>query len=309
MAVYTGTSTSHKDLLDDVRGHLVTAGWTVDSYTTNAGITAQDTLYIRGPGSTVTEDVHILIRTQANAGLGLYNWEVRGAIGYDSTLTFVNQPGVSPPVYTLLWENSIQYWLYTSNRRFILVAKVGATYHTVHAGFFSPFATPAAYPYPLYIASDYYTQSVYTITDSGYRNFADPGEDCAYVREADGTWTTIANHENSVGDVDRFLNLPDGAYRMWPYSSGAGFATSKSTLQGLELRSLQSVANTQLVIPLHIFGNSIGSGIIGIVEGAFYVPGFGVSPEQVTTIGADTYRIFSNINRTSYNHYFAVRQV
>lgn len=309
MAVYTGTSTSYKDLLDDVRGHLVTSGWTVDSYVTNVGLTTQDTLYIRGPGSTVTEDVHILIRTNANSTLGIWNWEIRGAIGYDSTLSFINQPGVSPSTFALLWENSIPYWLYVSNRRFILVAKVAATYHAIYAGFFAPFATPAAYPYPLYIAADYYKQDIYTITDSAYRNFADPGEDAAYVRNPDGTWGTIANHEIFVGDVDRFLSSADGQFRMWPYTSGAGFSSQKSTLNGLEYRSLQNVANSNLVIPLHVFGNAINSGVIGVLEGAYYVPGFGVSPEQTTTIGADTYRIFPNINRTSYNHYFAVREV
>lgn len=310
MAVQTGTSTDWKDLLADLKTFVEAQGWITESYTTGAGAEDPDTLYLRGAGPTGTEDVHVNIRTTADTTNGIYAWEVRGAITYSSALSYENQPGVSPATFMLLWQNSIDYWFYVNDRRIIVIAKVSTTYRTMYAGFYLPHASPAEYPYPLYVASDYDTAVIYTTTNSGIRSFVDPGIDAAHVRTPDGVWRRVYNHDNITSNADDFEYHYGADYYVWPYfAGGQSINVYPEHWYKIDLRPIEGEAGTGFFVPANITGATQDAGWLGAIQGAVWVPGFGVAAEQTFVYGGDTYRIFPNIDRNDSNHFFAIQEV
>lgn len=314
MAIQTGTSTDWKDLLADLKTFAEANSWITESYTTDIDDEDPDTWYARGPGPTGTEDVHVNIRTGAITAENKYWWETRGAILYDSGLSFANQPGTnSTGTFTLLWNSSIDYWFYINDRRIIVIAKVSTTYRSLYAGFFLPPATPAEYPYPLYIASDYKDPDIYTLSLSGVRAFTDPGQQAAYLRKPDGSWAMVANHDVNSGADDFFENLATGpgitGFYVFPYFSGNTSTTTKDQIRNWKLRPVENEAGTQFITPLSFQTSHKELGNIGVIEGAYYINGFGNSAEQTFTYGGDTYRIFPNIDRNNENHFFCIREV
>lgn len=105
-ATATGTATDYNDLLDQLKTFLTTdAGltgavpsqaWTVnkDDTTTNPN---ERYLYLEGPGLNATDTIFVNIRRYNDTVSAQYhNWELRGAIGFDTNEPFTNQPGISP---------------------------------------------------------------------------------------------------------------------------------------------------------------------------------------------------------------------
>lgn len=287
MAVQTGTATDWKDLLADLVTFVTANGWVEEDGGTGAGAEDPDFTYLRGPGSSGNADVHVNIRTGATVAAGAYWWEVRGALTFDSSLTFENQPGVSPPTYLLLWENSIDYWFYVTDRRIIVVAKVSTSYLSIYAGFFLPFATPTEYPFPLYVGSSAAVKVIYTAASSAIRSFADPGEGAAWLREPGGAWVEVSNHGDDTTSDDDFEAHALTGYYLWPYWNGTGTldTMANETLARLEFRPAPGAPSSRFLLPLHLFGTAIDAGVIGVLEGAFWTFGFGAGSEQSFNIG------------------------
>lgn len=324
MATTTGSATSYHDLLDKLRLYLVANGWTQLAWTAPGSITAQASLQVQGPGSGSGREIYVNIKTVADVATPYYSWRIRGATGYTSGAGEGLNPGeLQDEVYFNLWQNSITYWFYVSDRRFIVVAKCSTAYVSLYAGLFLPFGTPTQYPFPLYIGADYSKPVVWSHTNSGRQMVTNPGanlgtgkESSAYYRDQNGIWTAVYNNRYGTSN-DQGIGSSDAGARMWPYQPdmnndpGTAYTSfGSSSLNTGGGRAFDAfVATRQGERPtwpcMIIRGDQSPPGVL---DGLLAVPGGGMASEQTLTVGDDTYRAFQNIQRSSGNDFFLVKE-
>lgn len=307
-----GTLANFKAVWNQLETDLAANGWTVNAATANnADPEVQEEIYLEAPGWDITRKVFICMRTHGNVVNDTFSIDIRGATGYDSGSGFTNQPSVTPnPVYCNLHNTTMEYWLGINDRRFVAIIKAGNVYHTIHAGFMLPFATPAQYPFPLYIASCFNSISEHTNpgNSAGFRNFVDPGAGAAYVRLTNGQWLTVGNH-GVAGLTDQHSDLADN-FTLHPYSARDTEPSIQNEMAGLNLRSLENGDDARPIFPVtFIDGTPDRWGVIGQLEDAFYIAGAGSTPESTFNDGVDDFTIFPNQNRNDFNHFFCMREV
>jgi hypothetical protein len=279
-------------------------------------------LNVRGPGAGAGKEVFVNIRTEGNAGSGYYAWRMRGAVGYGSGLTEGTQPGEQQfASYFNLWQNSISYWFWVNDRRFIVMAKMSTVYSSIYAGFFLPFALPANYPFPLYISGTYGSFNSYSLGNSGHRFFADPGGSIAspstMIRLPDGTWLPISNHDLGSSNDDGIGSGRSAIGFTWPYcvgesANGASYTQAGTSYTGQASGGLfdNMVATRQGeygMFPISIHGNIDPP--VGVLDGAFCVPGSGLVTEQSVTTAGRTFKLFQNLSRNSGNDFVAIESI
>lgn len=326
MAFTTGTATDYRDLLDKLRLYAVSQGWTAHEWVAGTVAAGGGRLIMEGPGAGAGRRVFVSIRTEADPTNALYSWRMRGAAGYTAGAPEGGHPGeLQQAVYLNLWQNALTYWFYINDRRIIIVAKTSTTYVSAHLGFFLPWATPEQYPFPLYIAGDYFTSITWSGNRSARRMCVDPGVEIAggglsrssgWTRDPGGVWTPVGNQEDGTSNDDGYAVLPNVAVmKIWPYGSGFSGTTDFETWNGSTSTStggaLDSIVATRqgerFVWPCMIIGNAEPS--YGVLDGICCIPGTGLATEQNVTASGKTFRIFQNIQRSSGNDFFAVEQI
>lgn len=312
MSYATGTATSHTDLLDKLvtflttDAALVAAGqnWALEKDDTVAVVDGGETIrrqvYLRGPGLAGDDEIHVQLASFDDAGANIYSLHVQGSVAFNGALDFTLQPGASPATYMPLHGTSMTYRFAANGRRFIVVAKVGGVYESLHAGFMLPNARPSQYPYPLLIGACSGSRDVKTADASeDERAWPDPADGSLQLRWVDGTWLAIANwHAGpSGGQVGLF------AQNVWPYNS---------TVDGhpddyaMVLRACPD--GSYLPERLQLHGDLPYRGVWGEIDGAYFVPGFGITPEMQLTIGSDTFRAIPNRFRTGDADYWLLKE-
>ena len=177
MVWITGTATGHLDMFSKLRTHITANGWTVFDYVTAGAAPNQYSMQCKGPGMGVGYETHFCMRTFANPSSNEYCFEMNGTTDYVSGLGWDDQPGKSPQsIFMRLWNSTMPYWLSITNRRILLVIKASNTYHSMHMGFFLPFANPVEYPYPFYMASDASYIGTFAEVGANVRSIATPAE-------------------------------------------------------------------------------------------------------------------------------------
>jgi hypothetical protein len=299
MAVEIGTAANHADLLTRLRAFLtanadlVAAGqaWTEVGY--NAPDATTEETYLRGPGLGGGEEIYVQIRRYENVAGDYYNWGLRGAVNYNPAEPFGSQPGASPESHFTLWNTSIPYWFVANGRRFMVVAKVSTVYVMLHAGLILPYATPAEYPYPIFVGANCRSAMRWSVGGDENRNVFDPGalNDAGYcrLRYVDGTWIGIANHS---GDAD------DRPGNTWPYE---GF---RQSWIGFPISAL---GGDYVLTPI-ILSTGYEDGVVfGELDGVFHVSGFSTASENIVTIEGVDHLVVQNVYRAGTAAYAAVR--
>lgn len=180
--------------------------------TVTFGGTGERELILQGSGSG-SDQIIVGYRTFNDSGSGARNILVSGFTGFNSALTYDNQPGRSPGLngvtsgadlggcYLLLSNSTINWWISVTSRRIIAVCRVGSCYSSMYAGFLNPFATAGEWPYPIFIGgtssnylaipstSNISTSSVLDPIAHASGSIAGPGE----VRTPAGNWVSVAN--------------------------------------------------------------------------------------------------------------------
>lgn len=290
--VFTGTATGHEDLLTKVVNHLTTGlgsqNWTV--LKTDTSITDETHKYLKGPGLSGADNIHINIRTHKSVAADRFNWSVRAAINFDTDLSFATQPGVSPEGNMSFWDTTMPYWLIANGRRFILIAKVSTTYHGCYCGFYLPYATSAEMPYPIAILTSSYTSTVrwsagvYTVG-----GFWDPVTGSSYLRHFDGVWLSINNYRaRSDGIREEYHST-----YTWPYHVDTGIGYNQDGSYGL--------------LPVILAADYSGGNVYGELEGVYRVSGISNAAEDTMTVGADTYLVVQSVYRTNNRDYAALK--
>jgi hypothetical protein len=223
-----------------------------------------------------------------------YWWELRGFTGFSTSDTWTSQPGSSLSYYSMFWDQAMRYWIAVSGRRAIVAAQVSTTYHCLYSGFFLPYSTPAEYPYPLYVCGEYNAQKAYN--DTTLNGFFDSGGggtgiQSGALRLVGGTWLEMQQNSSAFGNV-------------WPYSPLS---------QGQDwLLNLEDNADVYPLFPMNILNHYSGStkisiDVLGYLDGAMAVPGFGLASEDTITDGGDTYTILQNVQRTGRANFWAFK--
>jgi hypothetical protein len=308
MAVTTGTAANYKDLLDKLRLYLVAQGWTVNAWAPGAGAADPSQLDVMGPGNVGGQQPKIGIQTDRDTVTNAYTWQVGAYPQYNAALGYGQQNNNSPSVNLCLWDNTMEYWFYVNNTRFIVIAKIGTYYMSMYAGFFLPYALPAEYPYPYYVGATYATKQPFNYVNGAMRSFADPGRGAAYyMRRESLTWCIFHNSDQQFNVDDAYYGLTDSAI-IWPYRSFFGdndesypydlgvafFQYMRPPVGGkMPLFQLQIMDLPERVIP-------------GCLDGVFATGGFNRISEQTLIDGPDTYRLFINVYRNTPKGFFAV---
>lgn len=329
-ATSSGTATDYDDLMDKLKTFLTTAAALTGASPSQAWVVEDDDtttvpnerhLYLRGPGLTASDTIYVNIRQYYDTVTSqYYNWELRGAIGYDSGEPFDNQPGVSPITADadrgsprmLLDNSSMSYWFFASGRRFIVVAKTGTFYSTMYCGFYYPFGTPSEIPYPIFIGGTGCEETV-ELSDNNYLvgGFYDapggttvPGKNGAYVRHMDGSWFAVANYT----DTNTTVRSPETETCTWPYVYFDALETSGSG--GRDIVSTENPDGSYTVLPIVLYSTKESGNVYGELEDVYYITGQGPNvSEDTLTIGGDTYLIIQTAYRTGNLDYVAIKQV
>lgn len=227
MSIVTGSSPDYKTMLADFISFLTTnaelvsaeQNWSV--LRTDVVSTHNDHL-LRGPGLAGTDQIHVRLRSDSSGSN--YGWTCQGFVSYNSALTNSNQPGISPTCGMALRNDTIPYWFLANGRRFMVIAKVSTYYMSLYAGFFLPWATPAEYPYPMYVGGSHQSaiSHNYTTTSSVVGSFWKPAASCAYLRDTAGAWLQVTDtHSEDCAVYPYAFNLAltqnaEGAMAVWP---------------------------------------------------------------------------------------------
>lgn len=321
MAYTSGTATDYVDLLDQLQTYLATEGWTVHNFVAGTVSGGGGVCQLEGPGAGPGQRVFVNIETYADSGSAIYSWAVRGATGYTPGAPSGTNPGEDFGAnYFNLWQNTIDYWFFVSDRRFIVVAKCSTAYISMHAGFFLPWALPTQYTHPLYIAVDYDSPVTWNYSNSARRMFCDPGINvtgCGRLRRPDGMWVNIMNQNAGSGTNAgrQQAGLTSGGF-VWPWHSGqndqsqsAGDYNDFHCGNGDPSGAIDYMVNTAQnecgLWPAEVMGYNDVSW--GELEGV-YCPIGVVTPEQIVNANSRTFQCFPNILRNTGNDYFAVEQ-
>lgn len=317
MATTSGTVTGHDALLTSLRTFLTTNAdlvsasqtWTVLKEETISG---NRYIYFRGPGLAGTDEIFVNIRSFEDTAAGRYNWEIRGATGFNTNLSFDSQPGVTPKsgnesITFVSWQFSLPYWFVANGRRFIVVTQLSSTWSTVHGGFILPYATSGEFSYPNYIASTCgnltYTPS--TPDDFHMGSFFNPSVEtistnpvfargAAYLSDFSNVWQHVFNY-TTFGSVP--LTSGAGQGLVWPYAPG--------------YRSTNNIKDNHdggfTFFPSIISSNQNDGNVFGEIEGVYGVSGFNNAASNTAVINSENYLIIPTWNRIGNHEFAAIR--
>lgn len=272
---------------------------------------SEASLSLEGPGGGADKRVYINIATTASIIDGIYSWKLYGATGYQSGIAHGSQQGAGGPSFFNVWDDTIDYWFYANDRRFIVVAKVSTNYMSTYLGFFDPFALPSEYPFPLAIIGSYPEAAIAGINNARNSMIVDPGSGGAawYRKRTTETWAEIENQANSGNPTQS-----DGGERvfMWPHKTGRTLGSGGSNInywseQGFNLMKLNFNDESPLW-QAHIIDLDEGKMPVGALEGCYSLTGFDRSTEQTISFGGDTYRVFQRAFRNEPRDFWAVKE-
>lgn len=321
MAWETGTANGHRDLMDKLETFLTThpdlvaasqtwtVNWsgTVTSYNMdNHSDPSQgyDTdfkdLYLKGPGLAGTDEIYIQLRAYEVPALSINNWMVAATTDYTPdppTVKFEDQPNISNYnnqyyCYLTLVDSLITYWFVANGRRFYVVAKVGGDFYVMHAGFILPYALPSEYPYPIHVgACAEMPGYVYSRTD--LTNFwKSELQRNAFLRARDGAWLRASEGTEGAGKVTS-----------WPWEM--------DTDTGGYLKLIGNADGSFPLLPGVLEGPDDGGNVYGQYQGLCYIPALSPSTDAVAedtiTIGADTYLVLQNVDKTGRAQFAALK--
>ncbi|CAJ0862053.1 hypothetical protein R77567_01612 [Ralstonia sp. LMG 32965] len=306
MSVKTGTATGYLDLLNQLRTFLTTdatltaAGQNWTELATNASsyTVGQDTVdfetYLKAPGLSGSEAIYLNIRAYHYVAGDYYNFELRGAQGYNASASFVNQPGLSPAAYVPLWNQPIPYWFIANGQRVIVVAKISTNYESLYMGKFLPYGTPGQYPYPVAIGGMTDTMDIRFSDTSGRHNaFFDPV--ALQVCGVDNSWNTFRNWDGNT-NYQTYQNV-------WPWGYGQNDSNSRLTWMAT------SLDGGYPIFPARLEESSPSPNCRGELDGVGFVPGNQQSSENTINDGTNSWTVFQNAHRTYADAYCAIKMV
>ena len=295
-------ASNNEDLLDKlvnfltgVTGSIPTSErWTVLKSVNSQPLPRTQEVYLVGPGLSASDNIFVNLRTYEDPNFGYYSLEIRGAIGFDASLSFETQPGSSSSYYTPLNNVAFNYWFVASGRRFIVVAEVQSTWQHMYGGFYLPFSTPAEFPYPMFIGAQTNSGGVnYTTTTFQSSAYWDPA-DSATIIHRDNTWLPVKNLNPSA--TSRTFNTSNISLKAQVYP----YYTLTETL-------LANIDGSYSMLPIYMDSSYSGGNTYGELEGIYAISGAGQLTGNVISISGVDYLVTANSNRLQMSSFAALR--
>lgn len=295
--------------------------WVVEAETIpESGNASDGEVFLRGPGGG-SDNIYVNFQTYRDTGL--FNWGIRGALGYSAMDTYATQLQTSKEVNFALTNATMDVWFYVNGFRIMAVAQIGSNYTCMYAGFFNQYATAAQYPYPMIVGASVNSRTIANTDNTYYHScMPDPPLNGAVYRWADGNWYDVENYTSTTRSKTENLRT------LWPYTQNflPGPAHSQGThvleadiapagLWGFSagassLRLSSAFTGDKTFFPVVLHSDQVTDfGVIGELDGLYGVYGeVGDNNEDTVTVGSDTYRIFQNTWRTEPFDWFAVKE-
>ena len=253
--------------------------WTQHFWDLGVETANRNKLILEGPGLAGTDQIFVGFNTYYSEPGDYYNISVNGMTGYSSGSLYDDQPGLSPHGEVPLFKNALEYWMIVNGQRIAMLIKVETTYSSFYVGFPFRLTRPGAHPYPLVAMGmvDGRVGRRYSATSLYAAGFLGNPNHC-YVRRQDGVWENVF----TLPYADIWYNGSIRAIRDAP--------PNEYPLGSIEL-----------------FSDYPGTANWGVLDGLFWVPGFGNFVEDTITIGADTYILGRDADKTTFNSYFAMK--
>lgn len=264
MASITGSVTNangkmaHLNLVDAIRAAAMATGdWTALRWDATTG-----ELILEGNGYSGDKEIFIGFLCYQSATLDYYNFQVAGFTGYTADNTFDTQPGYwtsGVPAHA----TSIEYWIDISPQRITGAIRVaGAAWEFFYIGFFNPFSSPTAYPYPMLVAG------MLQNTSLGQRFSS----------------TSSTSPLKTPASRARLRNNTEWIVPSFHPVAAPCFSTESSSSNGAG--KLRDTNGTIPMLPITLYS---ALGCWGELEGVFFAPGFNASAGDMTTVSGVDY--------------------
>ncbi|MDR1424307.1 MAG: hypothetical protein LBI92_06880 [Azoarcus sp.] len=268
MAAITGNVTNangmlaHINLLDIIRQAAEDTGnWTALRWDDAAG-----ELILQGNGYSGDKEIFIGFLCYQNSDLDYYNISTAAFTGYVAGNTFNTQPGYyasAVPAHA----TSIEYWINISPQRITGALRIaGVAWEFFYLGFFNPFSSPTAYPYPMLVAGMLASATA-----------AVRFSDTAPVSPLKAASTRSRLRNNTEWIAPTFHPLSSPAFNTETSSYGVG--------------KLRDIFGTIPLLPITIYTTL---GCWGELEGVFFAPWFNASTGDTATIADVDYILVGN---------------
>lgn len=319
MSTQTGTASSYLDfwnkLLDFLQNDpdLVAAGenWT-KVWEAPVGAPNLTDVVLSGPGLSGSDAVLIGMRLVADIPGDKFTLRFCGMTGVLSAATefdaHINCTPVNPMIF--LAAGPMAYWFSANGRRFMAVAKISTVYEAMYAGLFLPFSSPVNYSYPLFVGgsavegenaldwratSDDHTMFHKANFDAGVF------EPTSWVLSPEAAWLRCGCSTNDQTDVhlgpDYFGS--DGIGMGPTFNGHYGYTEIKN-------RMVACYGGQFALTPILLTQTAPGSRTLGLLHGAYHVPGRGNSAESVISVGGVNHLTVQNVFRTAPGDYLAI---
>lgn len=306
MSFRSGTATDHEDLFDLLIDFLTDAvadngcAWTAnrtDSNVPTSGIARSE---LTAPGLSDDEEINSVFSLYENVGADTYAIGLRMSPDWNSGLAWNFQTNQSTEVFHPVWDAPMDYWFAGNKQRVVVVTKVSTIFTSSYVGRFLPYGSKQEYGLPWFCGANVAASSTrWSNTSDNTRAFFDPH--AAYMLDPSGTWRLVRNFFEQSGSEAGYYERVN----IWPNNGGVS-SEDASTMWRL---MRDNVDGTYPLFPFILQGSSsVVVDIYGELDGVYAVPGFSIGAGDDLTIGADTYRVFQNIFRTSRHHYAALKE-
>ena len=317
MAVEIGTASNHQDLMLKLEAFLtknpalVAANqqWEVKKdniihpYTTNTTVDAGGYSLHRffiGHGLDGQDNIVVPMVLRHNTSLNYYTMTAYAARSYATDKSISGQltdNAVGARWATIsLWHTDMKYWFIANGRRFIIVVKVANRYATMYCGFIKPSGTDLEYPYPLLIGGNH------TLTDGPYTN-DDPNSNRSFFNPQASTDTSTSSC---------MIYTPSGRLCFLD-NQGGSYVHPQDKLVGVTYPYHynhyigKTLDDEYVLLDIDIIQWHGGMNHLGWFDGVCYVTGFENSPENIITVGNDSYLCVSAMVQNDYNNWVAIK--
>ena len=277
------------DFLTGVTGSIpVGERWTLLKDVSN--LPAEREVYLRAPGLSASEQIFVNMRTSRVDATGVYYLEIRGAIGFDTLKTFITQPQVSLPCYLPLNNLDFDYWFVANGRRFVVVALIESTWQHGYGGLYLPFATPAEFPYPLFVGGSTHVTGLTYRDDRFYISGYWDSAGAAQIIHRDNSWLTLQNIDGSK-----------------PTRQVPGYNTAMHPYRILISDFSHNIDGSYSLIPCVMDTVSFGGNTYGELEGVYGISGHLQLAGSILTVSGVEYLVAANSNRLGRASFVAIR--
>lgn len=328
MAWETGTASDHEDLyeklLDFLQNNedLVNDGQNWELVWEAPGGAANETdVVLKGPGLAGSDEVFVGMSLVTDPDLDSYAVHLHGFTGvFQSATALADHQNPSPRVGFWLDTNPFDYWFVANGRRFMVVLKISTVYEAAYAGLFLPFATPVAYPYPLFVGGSF-GESIQSTpnwrsTHDCHRHFVYPWAEyspsqtwgsAAKMLNPLGTWMDVASRRSNASSATRQIaDIGPESFGASAYNAERDRAPGIPGYDAWRKGLMANLDGSYPLTPFTLLTRDGNDAAFGTLHGCHHVPGQGNSAENIVTIDGVDHLVVQNAFRTSVGDYWAI---